>query len=86
MKICDFGLSRTLPEDCIGKASGNTKRVRDYMLTARLRMDVNEEQFRIQIADRLNNQKSMRIAKRVCLSNHVAQRFYRAPEIILLEK
>jgi hypothetical protein len=47
VKICDFGLSRTLPEDCIGKASGNTKRVRDYMLTARLRMDVNEEQFRI---------------------------------------
>lgn len=56
------------------------------MLTARLRMDVNEEEFRMQIADRLNNQKSMRIAKRVCLSNHVAQRFYRAPEIILLEK
>jgi mitogen-activated protein kinase 1/3 len=29
IKICDFGISRTLPESCIGKGSGCTKRIRD---------------------------------------------------------
>ena len=29
IKICDFGLARTLPESFTGKGSGNTKRVRD---------------------------------------------------------
>jgi serine/threonine protein kinase len=29
IRICDFGLSRTLPESCVGKGSGNSKRVRD---------------------------------------------------------
>lgn len=31
VKICDFGLARTLPESCTGKGSGNTKRVRDSL-------------------------------------------------------
>lgn len=29
VKICDFGLSRTMPESSFGKGSGNSKRVRD---------------------------------------------------------
>lgn len=29
VKICDFGLSRTMSESSIGKGSGNSKRVRD---------------------------------------------------------
>jgi mitogen-activated protein kinase 1/3 len=29
IKLCDFGLSRTLPESCIGKGSGCSKRIRD---------------------------------------------------------
>ena len=32
VKICDFGLSRTMPDSCIGKGSGNTKRVRDSIM------------------------------------------------------
>lgn len=27
--ICDFGLSRTMPESCIGQGSMNSKRLRD---------------------------------------------------------
>ena len=27
VKICDFGLARTLPKSCSGKGSGNSKRV-----------------------------------------------------------
>ena len=29
IKICDFGISRTLPESHLGKGSGNTHRVRE---------------------------------------------------------
>ena len=36
IKICDFGLSRTLPESCVGKGSGNSKRMRDSILKADL--------------------------------------------------
>ena len=32
VKICDFGLSRSLPASIVGKGSGNTKRVRDSIL------------------------------------------------------
>ena len=28
IKICDFGISRTLPESMLGKGSGNTRRLR----------------------------------------------------------
>jgi serine/threonine protein kinase len=47
VRICDFGLSRTLPDDCIGKESGNTKRVRDYILTAKMKKEINEEKSKI---------------------------------------
>ena len=29
IKLCDFGISRTLPESLLGKGSGNSKRIRD---------------------------------------------------------
>ena len=29
IKICDFGIARTLPESLLGKGSGNTSRVRE---------------------------------------------------------
>ena len=32
VKICDFGLARTLPESAIGQGSGNSKRARDSIL------------------------------------------------------
>jgi mitogen-activated protein kinase 1/3 len=32
VKICDFGLSRTLPSSCVGKGSGNSKRIRDSIM------------------------------------------------------
>ena len=32
IKICDFGLSRTLPETCFGEGSGSTKRIRDSIV------------------------------------------------------
>ena len=32
IKITDFGISRTMPESSIGKGSGNSKRMREYLV------------------------------------------------------
>lgn len=45
VKICDFGISRTLPESCIGKGSGNTKRVRDSILNTNLSHSYDQEKI-----------------------------------------
>lgn len=49
VKICDFGLARTLPESLNGKGSGNTKRVRDSIL----RHQVDDELLKGQIRAKL---------------------------------
>jgi serine/threonine protein kinase len=36
IKICDFGLSRSMPESCVGKGSGNSKRLRDSLVKSKL--------------------------------------------------
>lgn len=36
IKLCDFGLARTLPESCLGQGSGNTKRMRDSILKSKI--------------------------------------------------
>lgn len=32
IKVCDFGIARTLPPSLIGKGSGNTKRLRETIV------------------------------------------------------
>ena len=39
VKLCDFGISRTLPESLLGKGSGNSKRIRDSIFKHNLRKD-----------------------------------------------
>ena len=39
VKICDFGLARSLPESCIGQGSGNTKRMRDSIMKSNVSQD-----------------------------------------------
>ena len=41
--ICDFGLSRTMPESSIGKGSGNTKRIRESILSANKKLEKLDE-------------------------------------------
>jgi serine/threonine protein kinase len=36
VKICDFGLARTMPDSLTGKGSGNTKRIRDSIIKQQL--------------------------------------------------
>jgi serine/threonine protein kinase len=52
-KLCDFGLSRSLPESCIGKGSGNSKRMRDSILKANLSSIKTNEEIRSAIAHKL---------------------------------
>lgn len=84
--ICDFGLSRTLPETCIGKGSGNTKRMRDSIMKQSLKNDYSELKLKKVIAGKLENEKKANQGKgKRCLSSHVGSRWYRAPEISILE-
>ena len=53
IKICDFGLSRTLPTSCVGKGSGNSKRMRDSILKADLQNLTKEKELREVIAQKL---------------------------------
>lgn len=64
VKLCDFGLSRSLTEP---------KQLRP-------------RQSRKEIAQRLNDEQKKRETTKRNLSNHVVSRWYRPPEIILVEK
>lgn len=55
IKLCDLGLSRTLPKSCIGKGSGNSKRMRDSILKSDLSHMSGETAFREIIAQKLTN-------------------------------
>jgi mitogen-activated protein kinase 1/3 len=54
VKFCDFGLSRTMPENLIRRPQNQTP--------------------------------GKRVKKQRCLSSHISSRWFRAPEIILIEK
>ena len=83
IKICDFGLSRTLPESCIGKGSGNTKRIRDSIFKLN---HVSEQYFDIRETITKKILVIQQNKKKRSLSSHVSSRWYRSPEIALLEK
>lgn len=84
--ICDYGLARTLPESCLGKGSGNTKRVRDSIIKQQLKDDCSTDKLKKIISSKLINQKKEATGKvRRCLSSHIGSRWYRAPEISILE-
>jgi serine/threonine protein kinase len=51
--ICDFGLARSLPESCIGKGSGNSKRVRDSIHKQQLDDEGSNEKIKKVIAKKL---------------------------------
>ena len=86
VKLCDFGLARTLPESLIGKGSGNSKRIRDSIFKHDLYRDQDENLIRRTIHKKLIKMKEQTKEKPRCVSSHVSSRWYRAPEIALVQK
>ena len=86
IKICDFGLSRTLPESCIGSGSGNSRRIRESISKNKLHRNFSLDEIRQVIAMKLEDRKKEMNTKKRSLSSHVGSRWYRPPEITLIMK
>ena len=74
IKICDFGLARTLPESLVGQGSGNSKRTRDSILKSKILETQSDEVVKKAISTKLLNRREERINKKRSLSNHVGLR------------
>ena len=85
-KICDFGIARTQPESLQGKGSGNTKRVRDSICKKNLKATKDQQKVKEIIAMKLNKDRKNHTTKKRSLSNHVTSRWYRSPEVSLVER
>ena len=57
IKICDFGLARSLPESMIGKGSGNSKRTRDSIKQGKLVESLGSEACNKAIAIKLTKNR-----------------------------
>ena len=85
MSICDFGLSRTLPEVITGKHNGQSKKVRDSVLEKMPNDATNEQQREAVYKKVLKVRKLNEGDRKRAMSPHVQSRQYRAPEVILLQ-
>jgi len=84
--ICDFGLSRTLPESCTGKGSNNTRRLRDSIYKQNMATKKPND-LASMISKKLQKHKDeYPEPKKRSMSSHVCSRWYRAPEIIILDR
>lgn len=82
VKVCDFGLARSLPQSVtVDPDSLNTKRVREMLK----RSDTVERQEQ-QISQVLLDDRPRRKTQKRFMSLHVGSRWYRAPEISIIEK
>lgn len=86
VKICDFGISRTLPESMLGSGSGNSKRVRDSIVKTRIQQSTDDAAIRPMILKKIAQNKIATKDKKRSMSSHVSSRWFRAPEIALVEK
>ena len=88
IQLCDFGLARTLPESSTSSGSGNTKRIRNQVKKRKLDARFDKHRERRLIAKKLlsdQEKKGTHKSKKRSLSSHVGSRWYRAPEISLVE-
>ena len=86
VKLCDFGIARSLPASCIGSGSGDSKRIRNSILKLDDPRYQNEELMRKLIVKKILVNNARDASKERHLSTHVGSRWYRAPEISILHK
>lgn len=53
IKICDYGMARSMPESLIGKGSGNTRRLRETVCQRDLKSSLDDLKIKKQIANKL---------------------------------
>ena len=91
VKICDYGLSRTMPQCCTDEYSINSIKVRTILNSFlgtknnQIKVDLDPSK-QITISSFLTDDKSRRKRMKRCMSIHVGSRWYRAPEVSLVEK
>ena len=87
VKIGDLGISRSLPQPIHGPGSGNTKRLRDSFLKYNHNKNNNvQDNLDILICKKVIQNTVMLRDKPRYLSDKTGTRWYRAPELILIQK
>jgi mitogen-activated protein kinase 1/3 len=93
VKICDFGLSRSLNDHCNYKDTGvnyDTININSIKLRKNIknqsRMGKSPQEIKSSFADMLISDRPRRKGMKRVISLHVGSRWYRAPEISLVEK
>jgi mitogen-activated protein kinase 1/3 len=91
VKICDFGLSRSLNDHCNYKATGrqfDTLNINSIKLRKNIgrHQGKTTQQVKNYFAEMLVNDRPRRKEMKRVISLHVGSRWYRAPEISLVEK
>mmetsp|Transcript_5360 Transcript_5360/g.8283 ORF Transcript_5360/g.8283 Transcript_5360/m.8283 type:complete len:109 (+) Transcript_5360:517-843(+) len=88
IKICDFGLARTLPDEYINASGGNSGCVREAVHKLAKEKRLSRKETRATLTKRASElrQGEDQSCRERCLSSHVSSRWYRAPEVCLIEK
>jgi len=85
-KICDFGLSRTIPDSCKDVNGNNSMCLRDFTAMKLKNNYPNVNNEKVFLAGWLSTNSVKRKAFRRCASMHIGSRWYRAPEVCLVER
>ena len=85
-KICDFGLSRSLPASCTDLKGFNTMEVRNFASMKQKNNYLNKHNDKQFITSLLKKDHAVRKSLKRCSSMHIGSRWYRAPEVCLVER
>ena len=86
VKICDFGLSRTLPQSLSDRHGFNSLHMREEFLRRQYTGLIQGKDETDYITSELMNSRSKRQKKKRSLSSQMGTRWYRAPEISLVQR
>ena len=86
VKLCDFGLSRTIPQATLGQQEYNSINLREEYFRANKKNSQSKQDLVAQIGEKLIASRAERNAKKRSTSVCVGTRWYRAPEISLVER